>query len=310
MRTISSLTWIVFLACCIGGSELSANTILSTATTYNVFVFGNYTGSNADIQGGLAAGGTATLTSYSVGGTTKTSDFSGTGSYSVIAATNLLLSGGSITGNAYDGTAGGLSSYNITGTVTSGGSASSSPIDFSAAATELKSLSASLASTQTTSADSCTLVYSTVVCTASQSGVNIINVTDKLLTSGSGIEFHSTYADATIILNVTGTNATIGGGGWSFYNTSSSYVLLNFVNATSLTISGSLSASILAPLADVTGTGSAVNGNLIANSYSGTTQFNSVLFTGVVPANPAVPEPVSFLLAGAGLLAIGWLRRR
>jgi hypothetical protein len=58
--------------------------------------------------------------------------------------------------------------------------------------------------------------------------------------------------------------------------------------------------SILAPLAGVTGTFGQMNGQLVAGSYSGETQFDSTPFTGNLAP---VPLPASVWLLCSALLA-------
>ncbi len=289
----------------IGAASLPAATLTDVAFSYNVFTTGSFAGANSDVQGGLAAGGSVSLANYNVGLTSSASDFAASGGYSLVSAGVFSGSNFEVTGNVYYGSAGSLSGYTLHSSSVVVGS--STPVDFAAAGDELLSLSTLLAAT---SGNSCDMSYGTLTCTATEAGVNYFSVSASDLASAYNIVFKSTYADATIIVNVVGgSSATIGGYGWTFQNTSSSQVLLNYVDATSLNIAGSLSASILAPQAAVTGTYGAMNGTLIARSYSGTTQFNDVSFAGSLP-DTAAPEPASFLLAGIGLVALGCLRRR
>jgi choice-of-anchor A domain-containing protein len=305
MPRISKLFSSLFLlAVAIG--PLAATPLADVAFNYNVFVTGNFTAQYSDIEGGLAAGGTVNLNGYYVGMNLGSTDFSTSGGYSLVAATDLIATGGTGQGNVYDGSAGGLNGFTVFGKLTNGGG---SPIDFAAAGTELSSLSALLAASPTSAGGGCALVYSTVTCTATEHGINYINVSDAVLTSGSEIKFVSKYSDATIILNVSGLSSNIGGGGWTFVNTSSNHVLLNFYDASALSLNGSLSASILASGANVTGTWGAMNGTLIAKSYNGSMQFNNHPFTGELP-HTATPEPATFALAGMALLGLSVLRRR
>jgi hypothetical protein len=64
--------------------------------------------------------------------------------------------------------------------------------------------------------------------------------------------------------------------------------------------------SILAPLAGVTGGYGAMTGQLITDSYSGNTEFESALFTGNLP----VPELATIWLFIGGVGGLGALARR
>jgi putative adhesin len=67
--------------------------------------------------------------------------------------------------------------------------------------------------------------------------------------------------------------------------------------------------SVLAPLAAVTGQSGEIDGNLVSNSFSGSsTEFHNFGFEGPLPA--ATPEPMSLVLIGSGLVALGLIRRR
>jgi hypothetical protein len=59
---------ILLLTFCLAGTSAQALN-LGTAGNYNVFVFNDYSGSDSDVEGALAAGGNVTLQNYGVGGT-------------------------------------------------------------------------------------------------------------------------------------------------------------------------------------------------------------------------------------------------
>jgi hypothetical protein len=69
-RKMNMIQWakigILALTICLAGTFAQAIS-LGTAGDYNVFVFGDYSGSNSDVQGCLAAGGNVSLESYGVG---------------------------------------------------------------------------------------------------------------------------------------------------------------------------------------------------------------------------------------------------
>jgi choice-of-anchor A domain-containing protein len=84
-------------------------------------------------------------------------------------------------------------------------------------------------------------------------------------------------------------------------------VLFNYYQATALT-TYSVVGSVLAPYAAVTGENGQIDGNLIADSFSGPTELHNFGFEGTLPN--AAPEPMSGFLIGAGLIALGLARRR
>ncbi|MBV8804487.1 MAG: choice-of-anchor A family protein, partial [Sinobacteraceae bacterium] len=85
-------------------------------------------------------------------------------------------------------------------------------------------------------------------------------------------------------------------------------VLYNFISASTVSLPGSKDpkGSILAPNASVTGGFGAMSGQLIADSYSGNTQFDNVQFTGVLP----VPVPAALWLLASGLIGLGRTLRK
>jgi hypothetical protein len=90
---------------------------------------------------------------------------------------------------------------------------------------------------------------------------------------------------------------------------SASKVLYNFYQATTVNLTSSNpDGSILAPLAGVNGTYGQMNGQLIAASYSGETQFDSTPFTGNLTPVP-LPAPV-WLLSSALLAVLATVKRR
>jgi choice-of-anchor A domain-containing protein len=302
-----------------------ASSYLYAASPYNVFVRNNFSLSGSDTIGAVAAGGTITVG----GGISLASGNPGGVRYSVLAATDFVAtSGGSMQGNLYDGTAGGINpSFTVSGTTTNGnGNPLTSPIDFADQFTKLDALSAYLATLPTSGGgDGCVNYYQTIKCYANNPGVNVINIPAGNAQSGNGgvvnsydlgnnygVELHIAPG-ATLIINVPIVTGTLGSSGWTVTGGSQN-VLFNYSNATSLTLGGPLGfdASLLAPYAAVTKNGGNFDGNLIASSFSGLTEFHNTLFAGTLPDVPAeaTPEPAAFELLGGGLLALVGVKRR
>ena len=88
----------------------------------------------------------------------------------------------------------------------------------------------------------------------------------------------------------------------------SSKIIFDFVDATTLKFGGNWSGSILAPLATITSVGT-IDGSVIVNAINQTQALYATnLFTGDLSG--LVPEPSSLAVIGAGLTALGLLRRR
>lgn len=286
---------------------------LSAAAQYNVFTLGNFTTSgNGDVQGALAAGGIITINNYAVGYSSSSSFFN------LVAGKNLVASNGSVSGKVYDGGTGGIaSSFTIgSGNLTTGGS---SPVDFADTAAQLEATSSGLAA-MSTPGDSCAFMnYYWLTCTATQHGLNVINLPAAdlgYLNTSYGFQVNSAYSDATIVINVPGASDSTPNN-WAFSGISAQNVILNFSSATSLTLSSYVAASVLAPNASVTAPSPGhLDGTFIAGSFtSAQYQFNAQLFTGTLPdftsssssTTSATPEPASLALVGSSLIAIAFL---
>lgn len=293
-----------------------ADSILYAATPYNAFVFNNFTDSRSDVEGALAAGGTVNISSYSVGATLTAGQIAasfGPGQYTLVGGSDLKAANGSLAhGNAFDG--GPRSDVQQPGFTLNEGILSAggpSPIDFSTAATELRNLSALLQLQATTGGDGCTFDgYATTTCKAVAPGLNIINVTDPAILNGKGIQIQSIYTNATLVINVSGTNDILGGSGFSAFD-SGKTVMLNYYQAAALQLGSSgFTASLLAPFATVTANGGNFNGNFIANNFYGHTQFNSEdMFAGsfgnnVTNLDQPVPEPSALITVAAAMAGI------
>ena len=111
-----------------------------------------------------------------------------------------------------------------------------------------------------------------------------------------------------------GSAASFNGGSINITGTDTRNVIFNFGSATSLTLSSiGFNGTILAPLADITGTYGNVNGQVIANSLAGTTELHDYLFSGTLPARSDIsktPEPATWAMLFGGLALVGLARRR
>jgi choice-of-anchor A domain-containing protein len=304
-RTWGRLIVVLGVSCLLGRAGY-AGTALYTAGQYNIFTLGNITFGGPDSVGAIAAGGNITVT-----GGTIASGYAGSGFpyWAVVAGGTLTAQNRPvIDGNIHAKAESGTFYDNMPHYVNT---VSSTPvIDFADTFKKVESTSSYLFAKATTSGDSCTSAYGTLTCTATKSGLNVINVNASLL-SNTNLRFNM-VSGATLVINVIGTVAgttyTLGSGSYGFDVTDKRALLFNF-SATSLQLAGTINASVLAPYANVTvksGTSGQFTGNLIANSYNGTgLEFENQLFNGYIS-----PEPATWGLLGGGLLAMGAVARR
>jgi len=158
----------------------------------------------------------------------------------------------------------------------------------------------------------------TLTITGTSSGLNVIDLTGSTLTQSQTINI-SAPVGSTVLINVSGTSGTFQNG-QVFENgstTATGMVLYNFFQATTVNLSTKdPEGSVLAPFAGVIGSNGQMHGQLIADSYGGsslndgtdTTQFDNSLFTGTLPV--PLPATLPLLLSGAGMLGAMIRRRR
>ena len=288
-----------------------ATTFLDGASQYSVFVQQSFTMTGSDSKGSVAAGTVMTL---STSGVSVASGYTGTPAWSVVAGTSLNCPNGcSADGNIWARAETGTIYNNYSGgTNTIGGAGGTDPIDFSGQFTQLKSLSTSLSGMATTSGDGCTVAYGTITCTATKAGLNVINIpassTDPNVVTAAMLGTDDLVFNINagyLVVNVAGAAASTLAAN-SFKTSDVTKLLINYSSATtSLTLGGTVDASVLAPWAAVTSSANGqFTGNLIAQSYSGGgLEFEGELFN-------ELPEPGTFAMLGGGALLLWAARRR
>jgi choice-of-anchor A domain-containing protein len=285
----------------------------------NTLIAGNIS-TNADITGRVAAANKITA-GTTIGSSLNSDPYGSAAVYDLISA-NGLNSGEQFNlnshGNAYAPGSNGNFNFNGGGhRVTSG----SLGIDFGALRTSLDSQTIALAALTSTGS----------ILGTNQPGVNpsffVLKGTDPTLNifNITAAEFADTNhpidiqapAGSTIIVNVAGTNVTLGTGLYYNQNQTSgdssadADILFNFASAQTVTIDGQFSASILAPFAVLSGN-SQMAGNFIAAQIGQTGEVHNVEFTGTLPNDPSTvtPEPASLMLLGTGMLGLAAALRR
>jgi choice-of-anchor A domain-containing protein len=325
------------IAVCSSSLPLKASALpLGAATGYNVFLFSNFSESWTDAEGRMAVGGNFTSNGFTVA-SNRSGDGAGvwslvvggnyTNAYNRLGGGDLFVGGnmywntptlpndayvnGNVTNTGWGSVGGKIyygGTYASTGTLPNQklGTPAPPPIDFLSAKTDLSSLSANLSAAEATGTvgDNGYGTYSL----AGTAGVNVFNLS-KSSYSGSTINI-SAPAGATVIVNVAGSAASFNGGSVNISGTDKRNVIFNFGSATAISLSSiGFNGTILAPFADITGSYGNINGQVIANSFSGTTEFHDFLFTGSLPARfeadtvvSSTPEPGTWAMLAGGLL--------
>ncbi len=309
---------------------LAHGSVLGVAGDYNVFTFGDFSGSS-DSEGRIAVGGNATIQNFSIGnslGAASPSD-----PYTLVVGGNLTFQNGtsSFGGIAVGGNAGLTSvnvngNANVVGTLTSqygqiNGSVDANawssqntggPSGISGKAAPISGIVNFLSIQNTLDSDSLswgalkqtgtvTSSYGSLTLTGTSAGLNVFDVTSAQLAGATGGFTISAPAGSTVLVNISGTSVSFPNTGYSLNGVSSQNVMFNLDNATTLTAQGGIDGSILAPFANMTFNNGAINGEVIAESLMGSGQTNDVPFTGSLPLATAAPEPGSVLLLSGGL---------
>ena len=324
------------------GSASASTLSLGQASQFGVFILGNFVGSGTDSQGPMAVGGNF---APSTGGFAIASQWSDpAGKFDLVVGGNLTNSGNSLGGGdvfvggnmawtdptvphdvyvngvysdpGNGGSVGGTVYWygaNLTGNTFANqqvANPTASPVDFAAAQANLDAVSTALAA-QTANGTTQFDGYYTYTLTGGSTGINVFNLSASSYI-GDTINITAPLG-STVIVNVSGTSDSFNGGSLILNGVTASNVIFNFANATSVSLASyAFNGTVLAPLANFSGNGGQIDGQLIAASAQGTTEFHNDIFSGDLPASntsatPEVPNWI-MMLSGIGMVVIA--RRR
>ncbi|MFA5984307.1 MAG: choice-of-anchor A family protein [Methylococcaceae bacterium] len=297
MRLTTTLLSTLLLGSAISSAHAA---FIGPAADYNVFVWQDFTSSNTDAEGNVAAGGNINLQNYSVA-----TQISGSAAR-LVAGGNVTATNGGV-GNGQNGTIYVGGSTALTSFTARGGVLPQSLIDFSAASGLYQSLSTSLGALAANG--STNVNFGSLNLNGANAGLNVFTVNGNDLTNTNTVNI-SALAGSTVLINVTGSGQTFQNGQVFLTGVDAAHVIYNFSDASSLTLAGSKNpfGTIFAPFANVTGGFGALDGQLVAESFNGNIEFHNVLFAGDLPAG--VPVPAAIWLFASGLAVFGGMNRK
>lgn len=230
----------------------------------NVIVFEDLD-ARSDSQGAMMVGGNANIRQgFSIG---LVSNASTPFSDMLFVGGDLNFPSGSVVGNVHYGGQANLGSSirNSQSKITN-----DLPVDFDAVQTHFEILSASMCAKAPTGGyledDRVLRIL------RGNAPIEVFKVKASTLNRIQSVDLSGVSASATVIMNVFGNSVN-----FNYHQTivDNRHIVWNFCDASEISISKcEVSGSFLAPLAHVTGTGGVIQGQFVAKSYTGTTQFN------------------------------------
>lgn len=288
------------------GSSIQGATGAAGDAWFSSFSGRSWAQASPGLPGGFYGGGTLTINGGSIGsggvyvaGDARLNNVTITGN---VNAGGNLTGTGTVNGSAYLG-----GSYlsgnamNIIGGVSNGG-LQRSQIDVNSGAGYFAGAS-SYAGSLTTNVQYVNN-WGEIVINASRA-LTVVNMTSAEFASAWGMRISG---PGTVIVNVDGTQVTLGSKTWTYENgASSNTTLLNLKNATYLALSGGNNVNILAINAATNFSSGVVRGNLIVGSLTGS---GSVEWNGGFSDSYAIPSPGMLgMLATVGVVAVRRQRR-
>jgi choice-of-anchor A domain-containing protein len=328
MKLKNLIAFAAALAVCPAVCSAGPIPAFGAASAYNLVAlgYGNIAGNisdGADITGRIAAANQVTVAT-TIGSSLASNDpFGSSTSYAIVAGNGVAagsnyfnINGG---GNVFSTTTGNFNwNENPKGILVSG----TSPIDFIGLRTSLDALSLQVATLLGTGqVDAPTPAGgnpSWFVLAGTSSTLNIFNITAAEFASVNNPIDIEVPVGSTVIINVSGTNVSLGAGIYlngkqeSDSNNDGGDILFNFAGASSVYIGGQLDGSVLAPFAVLTG-GSQMGGTFIAAQIGQTGEVHNLEYQGVTPfSTPTdpIPEPSTLIFMGTGMLSMATLLRR
>ena len=296
----------------------AATAATTTARDYNVLVLNNFTSTGSDVEGWVAAGGSITVGSYSIGDKKP----AGAGQYAAVAGGSFNGSGGTVFGDSLASNYTGNFSYTAGHSAKTYAGGNASPINVASEINRLTALSDDFFANAGSygSVGTYQVAYNQLFLVGNDANVNVFNISAADW-ANTLYGWHLAIKPGSIaVFNIAGTNVSIANSGSDngTYNGQnvgfapqaydSSRVLYNFYDATRVAPVGSVNATILAPTADFESTYGVVLGQVFAKSFSGHIQVNNVNYRGIniLDRNVnAVPEPATWAMMIAGFTFVG-----
>lgn len=330
-RTVRSLS-LMTLACL--ATAAHAGTVgLGLDSGLGLLSFSDLMVTGSSVNGGVAVGGNATISSYSIN--------PAAGAQGLVVAGNLDFKSGSVGGStsvggnattSYSGSFGGNvavggalnagAGLSVGGggtttvwgavngvqpwypTVTAGTGSFALGFDFAAEQARLGGLSQQLgqqAATGTALEQWGTLIFDAMNMTTAVFDIDAADASKNMQINGLAV-------GGSVIINIHGSSVDFGNHGYT--NFGAGQVLFNLPEASSITFNGGTTASLLAPLATVQSGWGSIAGQVIVDSWRSSVHIDTATFAGTLPIAAAVPEPQSWVLMLGGLFALGAVTRR